>query len=76
MPAALRTLEGKGRVRDEEDGRVTESRVAESSGQPSLDRAARQLVESMDFSPAAYGGEPTAVRVQQAIVFRPETSAG
>lgn len=53
------------------DGDVRKSRVQESSGHESLDRAARGVVEAMKFSPALQGEEPTDVWVQQRIQFRP-----
>lgn len=55
-----------------EEGRVLDSRVQRSSGYRALDAAAREVVRTMEFSPALNRGDPTAVWVQQRIQFRVE----
>lgn len=54
------------------DGTVTEIRVHESSGHPALDAAAREVARVMRFEPARQEDEPTAVWVQQNVVFEPD----
>lgn len=54
------------------DGRVVESRVMESDGPEAFEGPAREVVEVMEFSPALHRDQPTAVWVQQRILFRVE----
>jgi len=57
-------------MRVDEQGRVRATRVRESSGYRALDRAAEDVVEAMEFSPALNRDQPRAVWVQQRIYFR------
>lgn len=52
------------------DGRVVESRVRESEGPEAFEGPAREVVEAMEFSPALHRDQPTAVWVQQRILFQ------
>lgn len=78
-PTALRDAGIGGSVtlwmRVDERGRVRSSRVRESSGYRALDRAAKDVVEAMEFSPALNRDRPTAVWVQQKIRFRTTSDA-
>ena len=62
-------------LRVDERGSVRASRIRESSGYRALDRAAEDVVEAMEFSPALNRDQPRAVWVQQRIVFRAPSEA-
>lgn len=56
------------------DGNVEESEIRESSGHGALDRAAREVVGVMEFSPALNRDQPRAVWVRQEIRFQPDSA--
>lgn len=78
-PPALRDAGVGGRVilwmHVDEDGRVAETVVKESSGHPELDEAARGVAATMAFTPARNEGSPTEVWVAQTITFDPGFTA-
>lgn len=53
----------------DEQGQVRETRVAETSGVPALDRAAREVAARMEFTPAQNRDRATAVWLAQPIDF-------
>lgn len=53
----------------DENGRVQETRIQESSGDPQLDEAALRVAEIMRFSPALNDGERVPVWVAFPITF-------
>ena len=55
----------------EKDGTVGASQVLKSSEYPAFDEAATKVAERMVFTPAMWKGEPVAVWINQAIVFKP-----
>jgi periplasmic protein TonB len=73
-PAELRNRGIGGKVvvwlRVDESGQVGETRVQQSSEHPTLDEAALEVADSMQFTPAQNGGEPVAVWVAQTIEFK------
>jgi len=54
----------------DEVGRVQHIRMAQSSGQASLDAAAMTVAEVYEFTPALNGDRPTAVWVQFPVIFQ------
>jgi protein TonB len=52
------------------EGRVTEVRVAQSSGFPTLDQAARRAAEQWRFRPAQQDGRPVAGSIRTSVQFR------
>jgi periplasmic protein TonB len=54
------------------DGRVRDTRIDESSGFDALDRAALQVADRMEFTPAYNRDDPVAVWVSIAITFEAE----
>lgn len=63
-------------VRVNKKGRVTETRVRESSGHEELDRAARKAARQLEFEPAMNRDKRIAVWTQQAITFSAEMEPG
>ena len=55
----------------EKDGTVGACQVLKSSEYPVFDEAATKVAEDMVFTPALWKGEPVAVWINQAIVFKP-----
>jgi len=53
----------------DERGRASRSQVNTSSGYPALDKAAEQIVEQMEFSPAMNRDKPVGVWIAQPIDF-------
>lgn len=51
------------------EGRVTEVRIAKSSGDEGLDDAARWVGERMRFNPAVHDGKPVAALVEVPVTF-------
>jgi TonB family protein len=54
------------------DGRIVSAKVSQSSGQLALDKAGREVLESMKFSPALNHGAKVPVWIQLPIVFDPK----
>lgn len=54
------------------EGAPARSQIAESSGYPPLDAAARDVVDRMKFSPALNRDKPIGVWVRQAVTFKAE----
>ncbi len=54
------------------DGVPTRSQIAESSGYPQLDAAAREVIDRMEFSPALNRDKPIGVWVRQGVTFKAE----
>lgn len=54
-----------------EDGRVEQVRIDQSSGHPAIDDAAMNVAGAYEFSPALNGDEKTPVWVSFPITFRP-----
>lgn len=54
------------------DGVPTRSQIAESSGYPQLDAAAREVVDRMRFSPALNRDKAIGVWVRQGVTFKAE----
>ena len=54
----------------DEDGRVLETRVKESSGHEQLDRAALRVASAMEFSPALNRDRRVQVWVQFPVIFQ------
>ncbi len=52
------------------------SRIAESSGHPTLDSAALAGARDLKFSPALHRGRPIAVSFLQPVLFRPPRARG
>ena len=79
-PPLLRDAGIQGRVElwifIDESGSVRETRVAETSGYESLDRAAEQVARGMRFSPAENEGRPVATWIRLPISFQTESGAG
>ena len=53
----------------DEEGRVLETRLKESSGHPKLDEAALRVASAMEFSPALNRDRRTKVWVQFPVIF-------
>ena len=56
-------------VNVDDEGRVTDVRIKESSGDQGLDDAARWVGERMRFNPALHDGEPVAALVEVPVTF-------
>ena len=54
----------------DDQGQVQETRVAEESGHPELDRAALEVARTFQFEPARNRDEPVAVWVRFPVSFR------
>jgi protein TonB len=73
-PAVSRRMEEQGRVvldmLVDLDGRVTDSKVAQSSGHPRLDEAAREALSLCKFQPATVDGKPERTWSQISYVWK------
>ncbi|NNF14717.1 MAG: TonB family protein [Gemmatimonadetes bacterium] len=60
------------RMRVDEQGRVSESSVIESSGFESLDRVAVRVAPRFRFVPALQSGQPVALWIEFPVLFQPD----
>lgn len=60
------------RMRVDEQGRVSESSVIESSGFESLDRVAVRVAPRFRFVPALQSGQPIALWIEFPVLFQPD----
>ncbi len=60
------------RMRVDEQGRVSEPSVMESSGFESLDRVAVQVAPNFRFVPALQSGQPVALWIEFPVLFQPD----
>lgn len=53
-----------------DNGTVLDSRITRESPSPALNRAAREIADSMTFNPAIYNGEKVSAWIQQRVALR------
>ncbi|HBK46386.1 MAG TPA: energy transducer TonB [Xanthomonadaceae bacterium] len=53
------------------EGRPTEVKLAQSSGQPALDESAQRKVREWKFKPATRNGQPVSQTIQVPVDFKP-----